>query len=106
MATESGDEWLFQRAVRQADIVEGLVADYAASDLGRRCRGVRCGWAPAEGLLGKVTWWIDNDVDVELAAVVSGPHEVAVYDVGLLRPLRQPLRTRHFLVAHRSHSPL
>ena len=39
---------------------------------------------------------------VEFTAVVSGRHDVAVLEVGLLRPLRRVLRSRHLLVTYRS----
>ena len=104
MATGRRDDWLFERAVRRADVVDRLVADYAVSICGRPVRRSTVRSDQAEGVLGKVTWSIDDDVVLERTAVEKGRHEVAVHDVGLLRPLRQSLRNRHLLVAHRSRA--
>ena len=100
--SETGRDWLFRRALRRVAPVDGVVADYATSICGRpaRRREVRPG--EADGGLGSVTWSIDDEVVVEFTAVASGRHRVAVYDVGLLRPLRQCLRNRRLLVDHRS----
>jgi hypothetical protein len=100
VVTDRGDDWLFERAVRRVDIVDEVVADYAVSIWGRPVRRRESRSDQVEGILGKVTWSIDDEVVVELTAVARGRHEVAVYDVGLLRSLRQSLRSRRVLVAH------
>jgi hypothetical protein len=104
MATGRGDDWLFERAVRRADVVDRLVAEYAVSICGRPVRRSQARTDQPAGVLGKVTWTIDGDVVVQLTAVEKGRHEVVVYDVGLLHPLRTSLRSRHLRVSHRSRA--
>ena len=99
---EQRRDWLFQRAVGRVAAIDGVVADYATSICGRPAQR-RVTWPHADdGGLGTVTWSIDGDVVVVFTAVAGGRHRVAVYDVGLLRPLRRCLRNRHLLVEHRS----
>ncbi len=102
MVADRREEWLFERAVRRAGAVDGLVADDAVAICGRPVRRREVRTSPVPGVLGQVTWSIDADVVVELTAVATGKHEVAVYDVGLLRPLGRSLRSRHLLVSYRS----
>ena len=98
----SSDDWLFQRAVDRVDVVDGLVVDYATAVCGRPAlrRVERLDLAP--GCLGTVTWSIDGGLVVEFRGVARGRHTLVVYDVGLLRSLRQRLRNRHLTVEHRS----
>jgi hypothetical protein len=93
-------DWVFQRAIRRVAVVDGVVADYAAAICGRPARRREARLDEADDRLGRVTWSIDDEVVVEFTAVAHGRHRVAVYDVGLLRPLRQSLRNRHLVVDH------
>ena len=94
--------WLFQQALRRVEPVDDVVAEYATAICGRPARRRDMPSDAADGGIGTVTWSIDGGVVVEFTAVASGRHRVAVYDVGLLRPVRQCLRSRHLIVGYES----
>ena len=95
-------DWLFQQAVRRVAQVDDVVAEYATAICGRPARRRDVRSAAPDGDIGTVTWSIDGEVVVEFTAVAAGRHRVAVYDVGLLRPVRQCLRSRHLIVGYES----
>ena len=94
--------WLFQQALRRVEQVDDVVAEYATAICGRPARRRDVRSDSSDGGIGTVTWSIDGEVVVELTAVANGQHRVAVYDVGLLRPVRQCLRSRHLIVGYES----
>jgi hypothetical protein len=102
MGSDVRRSWVFQQALRRVDPVDDVVADYATSICGRPVRRREVAPDADHGDIGTVTWTIDGDVVVEFTAVAHGRDRVAVHDIGLLRPLRQRLRSRHLVVAYES----
>ena len=94
--------WRFARAVRRVRTAEPIIADYATSICGRPVR--RREVAPLESAvqLPGVTWTIDGDVVVEfLPSDDRTAHRMLVYEIGLVRPLRKAIRTRHIEIEYR-----
>ena len=90
--------WRFQRALARVKVVEGIVADYATAYCGRPVRRREAGPLESAVQLPGVTWSIDGDLVVEYLVAPSGPAQLVVHDIALLRPLRKALRSRHISV--------
>ena len=92
--------WRFERAVARVAAVDEIVAEYATSYCGRPFRRRDTPPLASAVDLPGVTWTIEGDVVVELLYAEHGPSRLLVHDIGLLRPVRRAIRSRHVTVAH------
>jgi hypothetical protein len=92
--------WCFTRAVARVAAVDAVLADYATSICGRPVRRRDVGPLESAVSLPGVTWSIDGEVLVEFLPGDSGPGELIVYEIALLKPLKKQFRSRHFRIKY------
>jgi hypothetical protein len=91
-------DWIFRRSVARVEAtIEGIVADFATSYVGRPVQ--RHDIAPPRPLPG-IMWSIDGELVVEFVHRESGPDQLVVHELALLDLIRRRFRTRHVHVAY------